>query len=311
MSEPTMSPQFLHLSSLLPDCVFLTDRAGRITHASKACKTLFGQPPDQLIGHHFGVLLHPSDRELAGHVLATAGMEEVGPMQLDLRMLRKGEAPFVGRIRVKLTSDGITGVVRDVTADDQEARHLQEFQNYRDRGLALLYLFTVNMASLAPGDDLHRFISQSLMEFTSARFVTMSEFDPALRVLHHRHYQIDAGLMGKVITMLGSRVEDLVTPVSDEMVAEVMSRGWVRLESLYDATFGSIPRPIAAAIQRFVGTDRFFAISFVYGGQLYGTSLIGLMPGEPDPPLEILQAFRHTVAIALRCRALENAGGGG
>jgi hypothetical protein len=107
--------------------------------------------------------------------------------------------------------------------------------------------------------------------------------------------------------MLGSRVEDLVTPVSDEMVREVMSSGWVRIESLYDAAFGSIPRPVAAAIQQFLGIDRFFAISFVYGGKLYGTALIALLPGEPDPPLEVLQAFRHTAAIALHCRALENA----
>ena len=62
---------------------------------------------------------------------------------------------------------------------------------------------------------------------------------------------------------------------------------------------------MATAIQKFLGADRFFAVAFVFGDSLYGTSLIALPPEEPDPPLELLQAFRHTVALALRCRALE------
>lgn len=307
MSEPTQNPHFLSLSSLLPDGVFLADRDGHITYVSEKAGALFGQPARELVGRHFGALLHPSDRELAGHALQQAAVPRTGPLQMDLRMLGPGGRPFVGRVRVRLTAEGLTGMVHDVTAADEEQRRLQDYRNYRDRGLALLYLFTVDMASLPPDANIHAFIARGLKEFTGARFVTMSEYDPAVSALRHRHYEVDAGVLGKVITLLGSRVEDLFTPVTDEMVAEVMASGWIRIESLYDAAFGSIPRPVAAAIQQLLGIDRLIALSFVYGGRLYGTSLIALLPGEPDPPLEVLQAFRHTAAIALRCRALENA----
>jgi len=309
MSESPLSPQFHALTTLMPDCVFMTDPAGRITYVSEACEALFLEPARELVGRPVDSFLHASDRELARHALDRLNLRESGPLQLDLRMLRRDGRVFFGRVKARSTADGLLGTVRDVTADDEEARRLQVFRNYQDRGLALLYLFTVDMASLKPGADIHRFIARGLREFTAARFVTMSEYDPAIHALRHRCYEIDSGFAKRVFSLMGARLEDILTPVTEEKVRQIMQRGWIRSESLYDMAFGTIPLPVAAAVQKFVGVDRFFALSFVFGDQLYGTSLIGLLPGEPDPPLEILQAFRHTVALALRSHQLEkNAG---
>ncbi len=306
MPRETLDPQFLHLAGVLPECVFLADENGRITYLSEAAAGLFEHPADELTGRPIHSLLHPADRESVRRLIERPLHDAPGPHQIETRLLRRSGESFFGRIRFRAGEGGYTGVIRDVTAEDADALRLQTFRIYRDRGLALLHLFTEDLGQLPPGEDLHRFIARGLMTFAAARFVTLSEYDAEKKALRHRHFEIDAGIAGRVISMLGRRVEDLQTPISDEEVREVMTRGWIRSESLYDLTFGSIPRPVAAAIQKFLDVDRFFAISFVHGDQLYGSSLIALPPDEPDPPLELLQAFRHTVALALRCRALES-----
>lgn len=302
-------PRFLRLAEALAGCAFQLDGRGRIVYMAAQARELFGFPGAELTGRSFDSLVHPADRESVRRVLELPGPDGPGPRQVDLRLLRRTGVPFFGRLRFVAGDDQVTGVITDLTLEDEDARRLQTYRNYQDRGLSLLYLFTVDLGRLPPGENIHRFVARGLMTFTSARFVTISEYDGAAGLLRHRDFAVDAGLVGRVISMLGSRVEDLQTPVSEADVREVMTRGWIRSDSLFDLTFGSIPRPVAAAIQKFLGVERFFAVAFVFGDTLYGTSLIALSPEEPDPPLELLQAFRHTVALALRCRALETARG--
>ncbi len=309
IDAPPQDPRFLRLAEALPGCAFQLDGRGRIVFMAERAREMFGVPGAELPGRAFDTLLHPADRELALRALASPGADGPGPRQVDLRLLRRTGVPFFGRLRFVADGDGVTGVITDLTLEDEDANRLQTYRNYQDRGLSLLYLFSVNLGRLPPGENLFRFIARGLRTFTSARFVTLSEYDAPAAVLRHRYYEVDAGVLGRVVSMLGTRVEDLETPISPEKVRDVMVRGWIRSDSLYDLAFGSVPRPVASAIQKFLGVDRFFAISFVFGDTLYGTSLIALTPGEPDPPLELLQAFRHTIALALRCRALEAARG--
>jgi PAS domain S-box-containing protein len=290
---------------LLADSVFMTDRTGRIHYLGGSAEALFGYRAPEMVGRHIGSFMDPSVQDVARLSFDRILAGQESPKQMDLLMRRKDQTTFIGRVRADRFEDGLMCVVGDVSGAVTEERRQQERRIYQDRGLALLYLFTVQVAALPEGVSLHQCIARGLKEFTGARFVTISEYDPATKALRHRHFEMDPGLAAKAIALLGSKVEDLVTPLSDETYRIVTGSGWILERSLYEMTFGSVPRPVAAAIQKLLGIDRFIGLSFIVDGRLYGTSLIALMPGEPDPPQEVLQAYRHTSAIALRCRALE------
>ena len=308
MSDFQMNPQFLKLGSLLPDGVFMTDRAGRITYVSEKAEALLGRPAHELVGRPFAQFLDPSVQAAGVRALSGSSDGADGAAQVDLLMLGRGKTPFPTRLIAGACGEGALGVLRDVAADTPEQRRLQEHRIYQDRGLTLLHLFTEQITSLPPDANIFAAIGRGLLEFTDARFVVLSEFDPELRALLNRHYETDPSLVARVIGMLGSRVEDLVTPLSEEALRAFTGKGWIAEDSLHEVTFGTIPRPVADAVQKFLNVDRFIGLSFIYNGTIYGTSLIALQPHTPDPPMEILQAFRHTAAIALRCRALEASG---
>ena len=305
MSDFTMNPQFLKLGSLLPDGVFMTDRAGRITYVSEKAQALLGRPAHELVGRPFAQFLDPSVRDAGVRALSQSGSGATGTAKVDLLMLGRGKTPFPTRLIAGACGDGTLGVLHECTAAEPEPPRLQEHRLYRDRGLTLLHLFTEEITSLPPDANIFASIGRGLLDFTGARFVVLSEYDPDIRGLRNRHYETDPSLVARVIGMLGTRVEDLVVHLSDEALQAFTGKGWISESSLHEVSFGAIPRPVADAVQRFLDVDRFIGLSFIYSGTIYGTSLIALQPQTPEPPMEILQAFRHTAAIALRCRALE------
>ncbi len=68
-----------------------------------------------------------------------------------------------------------------------------------------------------------------------------------------------------------------------------------------------IPEDVGSAVQGLLGADRFIGIAHVIEGRLYGTSVLAMKSGTPDPPPELLEVSAHTVAVSLRRWLSENA----
>jgi PAS domain S-box-containing protein len=193
----------------------------------------------------------------------------------------------------------ILSIANDVT----EKRALQTESMRHTRDLALFHLFVVGLAT-TNASELHGHIAQGLKDFAGAYFVTISDYDPHTRCLAHRHLAIEPGMAGRFVGFLGSRVEDIPTPLSDSDYQLVTHKGWTVEESLYEAAFGSLPRPVAAGLQKWLQLDRFIGFAFLDDDRLYGTTLLAMRRDQPDPSMEMLQAFRHVATIALRARAV-------
>ena len=77
------------------------------------------------------------------------------------------------------------------------------------------------------------------------------------------------------------------------------------MATLTEASFGAISPAVDATVRRLLGVDRFVGLSYVVEGALYGTSVIALKAGIPDPPREELDTFANLGAISLRRRRAE------
>ncbi len=78
-------------------------------------------------------------------------------------------------------------------------------------------------------------------------------------------------------------------------------------KTLFEATFGAIPRPVGATVQSLLKADRFIGLAYIIEGRLYGTSLLAMSKGQSNPPREILENFISLAAVSLRRKKAEEA----
>jgi PAS domain S-box-containing protein len=131
--------RYRHLVQNSPDLVYSIGPDARLTFVSDTCERLTGWRPEELLGRHFGALVHESSREVAeidwSSDLAGPAQELRGRVNL---LHRDGSAvPAEFTAMATLDADGrfagATGSVRDMTETDRLERELRDSENrYRD-----------------------------------------------------------------------------------------------------------------------------------------------------------------------------------
>ena len=145
------------------------------------------------------------------------------------------------------------------------------------------------------------------MQTPGARVAWFSEYNPEERVLTLCRIKAESGLLDKAIHLLGSRIEGNKTPVSDQEYQKIVGGTVEKIKTLTELSFGTIPRPVGAAIQAVVGVDRFIGMAHEIEGNLFGISVLAMKAEDRDPHQELLESIAHLVAISLRRRSAEKA----
>jgi PAS domain S-box-containing protein len=128
--------RYRHLVQNSPDLVWSIDADARFTFVSDSTsQRLTGWTADELIGKHFGALVHPSSREVA-EIDWTAGLDEAGAGGRELRgrvnLLHRDGHPVPSEFIAFATRDengaftGANGSVRDMSERDRLERELRE-----------------------------------------------------------------------------------------------------------------------------------------------------------------------------------------
>ena len=167
--------------------------------------------------------------------------------------------------------------------------------------------FAVELSMLSSEGNLKALIIKLIKEFTGATFAMFSDYDPVSRTLITEHIEMEPGLLGKFVGMVSKKGGPIRSEVNDEMYQYVTRKDAEVRKTLYEVSFGAIPRPIANAIQSLLKVDRFIGISYLLKGELYGTSLLGMPRGKPDPPMQILKNFISLASVSLRRKIAEDA----
>jgi len=189
--------------------------------------------------------------------------------------------------------------------DISEFKQAEEALSRQKDALLKFNNFSIGLSKLTLEDNLEAFIATKLKEITGARVATFSEYNPANRTITVKHIEIEPGLLEKVVSQLGQQVSSIRSEVSDEMYREMTTEIVGTRRTLFEASFGAIPRPVGAAVQALLKVDRFIGLAFIVEGKLYGTLLLAMGKNQPDPPIEILENFIYLAAVFLRRKQAE------
>ena len=123
--------RYRYLVQNSPDLVWSIDADARFTFVSDTAQRLTGWQPEELLGRHFGALVHESAREVA-EIDWTNGMAEDRELRGRLNLLHRDGHPIPAEFIAFGTLDedgrfaGANGSVRDMSERDRLERELRE-----------------------------------------------------------------------------------------------------------------------------------------------------------------------------------------
>ncbi len=124
--------RYRHLVQNSPDLVWSIDADARFTFVSDTCERLTGWRPEDLLGRHFGALVHESSREVAEIDWTTGMTAEFQELRGRLNLLHRDGHPIPAEFSAYGTLDadgafaGANGSVRDMSDRDRLERELRE-----------------------------------------------------------------------------------------------------------------------------------------------------------------------------------------
>jgi PAS domain S-box-containing protein len=303
--------KYRRLIETLREGIWVIDKDSRTTFVNPHMAEILGYDVEEMKGRHLFSFMDEHGVEIAKRLLERRkqGIKE----QHDFEFLRKdGTRVYATLVTSPITDDngnyiGALASVMDIT----ERKKAEEALEQRHHSLATLNTVSIELASLPCDADIREFLAKRLREITGAAAVAFADYDAGNKTLVARLVEFEPGMQKEFTRLLGKSLGEIRCPVSEKDYREITKSVIGKRQKLTEATYGGIPLSVAAEIQKLLGVDRFIGIAYIIKGELYGTSLLAIKVGMPDPPTEMLESFGHIAAVSLRrrraeARALEN-----
>jgi PAS domain S-box-containing protein len=177
----------------------------------------------------------------------------------------------------------------------------------RAENLRAVSELAIQCAAAVPDTDLFELITQNLRYLTGALAVGLSTYDPQAQALIARHVSVSGPILSRLNALLGHNVIGMRTPVSPDLLRRMQTEVVAISEDLSEITFGAVPKPVAAAIQKAFGIGSFVGLALRYGDELVGTIVIVMPGGQPALPSDVAKTFAYVAAVSLRRKRAEDA----
>jgi PAS domain S-box-containing protein len=273
-----------------PDNKFMEVNAAFLTSSGYTETEILGKNQVEL-----GLLSLLDSARLVSRMVMRGKLENV-PLALTGKGGRRVHVQFSA---IPITINDRRAIVT-MTAEVTKLKRVEEELHQQNRVLETINQIAIEFASLPRGKSVPEHAVKRLKELSGAVVTLFLVYDPSDRTLQVINYEIAPGTFEKVIRLMGKQPGDVKSPVSSDMYQEMVSSIIGRRKTLTEVSFGQIPPLVGMSIQKLMNIDRFIAIAYVIEGKLYGTSVLGMKPGQPDPSTELLESFAHIVAISLR-----------
>jgi PAS domain S-box-containing protein len=253
--------RYRYLVENSPDLVWAIDEDARFTFISDTCERLTGWKPEQLIGGHFGAIVHESSADVAERDWTADMAEGTHELRGRLNLLHRDGHPIPAEFLARTTVTngrfaGANGSVRDMTERDRLEVELRR-----------------QAAALAAGDE-RAHLARELHDSVTQALFSMTLITRSIEVLLGRDPEAAAGKIGTL--------RDLQRDALAEMRALIFE---LRPGSLEQDGLVHALRTHAAAVQGRIGLPIVFE-----------TDLDGRLPIEVEDALyRIAQEALHNV----------------
>lgn len=184
-------------------------------------------------------------------------------------------------------------------------RSLEE-KSLHDIALSKLNRFSIELLNMSPLENLEKVISRMIKEITGAKAAVFSSYNPDDKTLNVQHIELEPGLLEKVLSLVGTQLKKIKAPVNEETYLLMTTEQIGFRKTLNEASFGAIPKPVGTAIQKLLQVDRFIGVAYMIEGRFYGTTLLAMGKGNPDPSRQIVENIIYLAAVTLKRKKAED-----
>jgi PAS domain S-box-containing protein len=297
------SQKYTELYDFAPSGYFILTKQGEIIGLNLHGARLLGKERLHLINRRFGSSVSDQTKSIFNNFLdkifTSKGNESC---EVTLSVENKNIPTYVYLSGHTIGNDEQCHIsVVDIT----DRKNMEEELVLKNNSLSKLNRFALELSNLSSDVNLEAFITKQVKEFACADVAVFSEYDSSTRTTTTKQIEMESGLLKKVVGLLGKQVQDIHSVVSDEMYREMTTEMIGIKKTLYEASFGAIPRSVGSAIQALLNVDRIIGVAYIVEGKLYGTSLLAMKKGQPDPHRIIFENFVHLAAVSLRRKKAE------
>jgi PAS domain S-box-containing protein len=277
---------------------------GQILSVNQGAAQLLGYEPSALLKKNIRDILAPEVRDEFDAYLATIQRQGVahGFMLIQTSTGEKRIWEYNNTLR---TAGVATPIVRGMAHDVTERMRGEEQARRRAENLVAVSKLAIKLADARPDTELFELIAEEIKSLTGALATSVSTYDAQSQELTVEYIAVRSPILSRANKLLGRNMIGMHMPVSPELSKRMLTEVITTSEDLSEVTFGAIPQPVGAAIQRVTGIGHFIGLALYYGDELVGTAMIALPKGRPPLPTDMVKAFAHVVTASLRRRQVE------
>ena len=183
--------------------------------------------------------------------------------------------------------------------------YIEISQRKRAENLAALSQLAFKLAEAAPSVDILEIIAEELKSITGALLTGVSLYDPEERVLIIKHVICSGPVLNRLNSFFGPQLIGTKLPVSPEQLDQMLNQVIGEPQGLSEAALSRISRAASQTIRKMLGIGEFKGLALRYSNRLLGTAIILMPQGAPPLLADMLEAFAHMAAVALRRRQAE------
>jgi PAS domain-containing protein len=196
---------------------------------------------------------------------------------------------------------------RQLEGKIEQHQHAQEVAEHRVANLQAISDFAIECAAAAADANLHELIANKLLTITGALGVSISEYDVAEKALITRFVSVSGPILSIFNNILGQNIIGFRTPLSREAFQKIFDTRVAVAPDLNEISFGVIPKSISTVIHKTFDIGNFTGLALIYGGVLWGTSLIVMRRDQQPIDRDLAMALANVAAMALRRKKTEEA----
>ena len=159
-----------------------------------------------------------------------------------------------------------------------------------------------NSLTRVSDEELFSHIANALATIIGAKALSINTYDSEKMTLVCRFLNLSEQRSSRLGKILGHSAVGTTVPVNNEFYNFILDAQIMKFDSLYEATYGSIPRSVSRMVGKFVGVDCYIATALFVSNNLVGTLLLAGKEGEMVCGKELLMAFAAVTANAIELK---------